>query len=103
MILGFAFSEDEDEDDSEGTNSDLPMTLPPGLYSGTSSLALVNSLSTRYCSAPIHKRVCVTLSIFDDQVARASAFGMGLVYGNMKLKVLKVKLIETFEDFVISF
>ncbi|CAA0402744.1 unnamed protein product [Arabidopsis thaliana] len=38
------------------------MTLPPGLYSGTSSLALV---------------------------ARASAFGLGLVYGNMKLKVLK--------------
>jgi hypothetical protein len=41
----------------------LTMTLPPGLYSGTSSLALV---------------------------ARASAFGLGLVYGNMKLKVLKV-------------
>ncbi|AED92149.1 hypothetical protein AtNW77_Chr5g0099111 [Arabidopsis thaliana] len=36
------------------------MTLPPGLYSGTSSLALV---------------------------ARASAFGLGLVYGNMKLKI----------------
>ncbi|CAB89342.1 putative protein [Arabidopsis thaliana] len=42
------------------------MTLPPGLYSGTSSLALV---------------------------ARASAFGLGLVYGNMKLKVLKPPLI----------
>jgi hypothetical protein len=27
---------------------------------------------------------------FNDQVARASAFGLGLVYGNMKLKVLKV-------------
>ncbi|CAH2072694.1 unnamed protein product, partial [Thlaspi arvense] len=46
------------------TNSDSPMTLPPGLYSGTSSLALV---------------------------ARASAFGIGLVYGNMKLKVLKIR------------
>lgn len=38
-------------------------TLPPGLYSGTSSLALV---------------------------ARASAFSVGLVYGSMKLKFLKV-------------
>ncbi|KFK25772.1 hypothetical protein AALP_AA8G158100 [Arabis alpina] len=38
------------------------MALPPGLYSGKSSLALM---------------------------ARASAFGMGLVYGTMKLKVLK--------------
>ncbi|WZY80560.1 hypothetical protein YC2023_026944 [Brassica napus] len=39
------------------------MALPPGLYSGTSSLALV---------------------------ARASAFSVGLLYGSMKLKVLKV-------------
>ncbi|CAN7068056.1 hypothetical protein BRARA_J01961 [Brassica rapa] len=39
------------------------MTLPPGLYSGTSSLALV---------------------------ARASAFSVGLVYGSMKLKFLKM-------------
>ncbi|KAG7024166.1 hypothetical protein SDJN02_12979, partial [Cucurbita argyrosperma subsp. argyrosperma] len=38
------------------------MALPPGPYSGTSTLALV---------------------------ARASAFTFGLVYGNIKLKVLK--------------
>ncbi|XP_010550035.1 PREDICTED: uncharacterized protein LOC104821019 [Tarenaya hassleriana] len=36
----------------------------PGLYSGTSTLALV---------------------------ARTSAFGLGLIYGNVKLKVLKIK------------
>ncbi|EEF52693.1 uncharacterized protein LOC8274633 [Ricinus communis] len=40
------------------------MAPPPGLYSGTSTLALV---------------------------ARASAFSFGLVYGNMKLKILKMK------------
>ncbi|CAG7881927.1 unnamed protein product [Brassica rapa] len=40
------------------------MTPPPGLYSGTSTLALV---------------------------ARASAFGLGLIYGNVKLKALKIK------------
>ncbi|CAF1697506.1 hypothetical protein Bca4012_000918 [Brassica carinata] len=39
------------------------MAIPPGLYSGTSSLALV---------------------------ARASAFSVGLLYGSMKLKVLKM-------------
>ncbi|XP_073158384.1 uncharacterized protein [Henckelia pumila] len=37
---------------------------PPGLYSGTSTLALV---------------------------ARASALSIGLVYGNVKLKILKAK------------
>ncbi|ANM64360.1 unnamed protein product [Arabidopsis thaliana] len=41
------------------------MAPPPGLYSGTSTLALV---------------------------ARASAFGLGLIYGNIKLKALKVHL-----------
>ncbi|XP_050232431.1 uncharacterized protein LOC126681095 [Mercurialis annua] len=41
------------------------MTPPPGLYSGTSTLALV---------------------------ARASAFSFGLVYGSMKLKYLKGKV-----------
>ncbi|KAH0881728.1 hypothetical protein HID58_069122 [Brassica napus] len=41
------------------------MTPPPGLYSGRSTLALV---------------------------ARASAFGLGLIYGNVKLKALKVLL-----------
>ncbi|KAL0553389.1 hypothetical protein IC582_007283 [Cucumis melo] len=40
------------------------MAPPPGPYSGTSTLALV---------------------------ARASAFTFGLVYGNIKLKVLKAK------------
>ncbi|KAK9286848.1 hypothetical protein L1049_015254 [Liquidambar formosana] len=40
------------------------MAPPPGLYSGTSTLALV---------------------------ARASAFSFGLVYGGMKLKYLKAK------------
>ncbi|KAJ8763502.1 hypothetical protein K2173_002385 [Erythroxylum novogranatense] len=40
------------------------MTPPPGPYSGTSTLALV---------------------------ARVSAFSFGLVYGNMKLKYLKMK------------
>ncbi|CAF1794252.1 uncharacterized protein LOC106453253 [Brassica napus] len=40
------------------------MTPPPGLYSGRSTLALV---------------------------ARASAFGLGLIYGNVKLKALKIK------------
>ncbi|KAJ6920827.1 hypothetical protein NC651_014413 [Populus alba x Populus x berolinensis] len=39
------------------------MTPPPGPYSGASSLALV---------------------------ARASAFSFGLVYGSVKLKILKV-------------
>lgn len=38
-------------------------------------------------------------------MARASAFGLGLVYGNMKLKVLKVKIlscsIKTLEEFLI--
>ncbi|KAF3607277.1 hypothetical protein DY000_02051728 [Brassica cretica] len=41
------------------------MAPPPGLYSGSSTLALV---------------------------ARASAFGLGLIYGNVKLKALKVLL-----------
>ncbi|ESR48384.1 hypothetical protein CICLE_v10003088mg [Citrus x clementina] len=40
------------------------MAPPPGPYSGTSTLALV---------------------------ARASAFTFGVVYGNMKLKILKMK------------
>ncbi|KAI5590024.1 hypothetical protein POPTR_005G236500v4 [Populus trichocarpa] len=40
------------------------MTLPPGPYSGASALALV---------------------------ARASAFSFGLVYGSVKLKILKMK------------
>ncbi|KAB2088053.1 hypothetical protein ERO13_A04G123300v2 [Gossypium hirsutum] len=40
------------------------MAPPPGPYSGTSTLALV---------------------------ARASAFSFGLVYGNFKLKYLKMK------------
>ncbi|KAM3695466.1 hypothetical protein ACB098_07G133100 [Castanea mollissima] len=40
------------------------MAPPPGLYSGTSTLALV---------------------------ARASAFSFGVVYGSIKLKYLKAK------------
>ncbi|KAL5778171.1 hypothetical protein ACOSP7_011097 [Xanthoceras sorbifolium] len=40
------------------------MAPPPGPYSGTSTLALV---------------------------ARASAFSFGLVYGNIKLKIYKMK------------
>ncbi|GAY42951.1 hypothetical protein CUMW_070880 [Citrus unshiu] len=40
------------------------MAPPPGPYSGTSTLALV---------------------------ARASAFTFGVVYGNMKLKILKLR------------
>ncbi|XP_028768031.1 uncharacterized protein LOC114725666 [Neltuma alba] len=40
------------------------MAPPPGPYSGTSTLALV---------------------------ARASAFSFGLVYGSIKLKILKAK------------
>ncbi|XP_021692694.1 uncharacterized protein LOC110673801 [Hevea brasiliensis] len=40
------------------------MAPPPGPYSGTSTLALV---------------------------ARASAFSFGLVYGSVKLKILKMK------------
>ncbi|KAH0933748.1 hypothetical protein HID58_010865 [Brassica napus] len=31
------------------------------------------------------------LSFVIDQVARASAFGLGLIYGNVKLKALKIK------------
>ncbi|KAG6785697.1 hypothetical protein POPTR_002G024900v4 [Populus trichocarpa] len=41
------------------------MTPPPGPYSGASTLALV---------------------------ARASAFSFGLVYGSVKLKILKMKV-----------
>ncbi|CAA2940397.1 ATPase, F0 complex, subunit E, mitochondrial [Olea europaea subsp. europaea] len=40
------------------------MAPPPGPYSGTSTLALV---------------------------ARVSAFSLGLIYGNMKLKILRAK------------
>ncbi|XP_019056719.1 PREDICTED: uncharacterized protein LOC109116196 [Tarenaya hassleriana] len=40
------------------------MSPSPALYSGASTLALV---------------------------ARASAFGLGLVYGNVKLKILKIQ------------
>ncbi|ANM64361.1 ATP synthase E chain [Arabidopsis thaliana] len=48
------------------------MAPPPGLYSGTSTLALV---------------------------ARASAFGLGLIYGNIKLKALKqqIRMFMAFE------
>ncbi|XP_006383738.1 uncharacterized protein LOC18099685 isoform X1 [Populus trichocarpa] len=45
------------------------MTLPPGPYSGASALALV---------------------------ARASAFSFGLVYGSVKLKILKLALLGLF-------
>ncbi|KAG8643982.1 hypothetical protein MANES_11G092164v8 [Manihot esculenta] len=45
------------------------MTPPPGLYSGTSTFALV---------------------------ARVSAFSVGLVYGNLKLKYLRIKLLSYF-------
>ncbi|KAF3550379.1 hypothetical protein Bca4012_003531 [Brassica carinata] len=55
------------------------MTPPPGLYSGTSTLALV---------------------------ARASAFGLGLIYGNVKLKALKVQLkilaFQLIESYIIA-
>ncbi|KAJ7005840.1 hypothetical protein NC653_005235 [Populus alba x Populus x berolinensis] len=49
------------------------MTPPPGPYSGASTLALV---------------------------ARASAFSFGLVYGSVKLKILKVITCLTFLDFI---
>ncbi|WZY96594.1 hypothetical protein YC2023_063516 [Brassica napus] len=55
------------------------MTPPPGLYSGTSTLAL--NLGGFL--------VCHLFRM--DQVARASAFGLGLIYGNVKLKALKIK------------
>ncbi|XP_027183434.1 uncharacterized protein LOC113783650 isoform X1 [Coffea eugenioides] len=43
------------------------MSPPPGPYSGTSTLALV---------------------------ARASAFTFGVVYGNLKLKYLKARILQ---------
>ncbi|KAG5250362.1 ATP synthase chain [Salix suchowensis] len=48
------------------------MTPPPGPYSGASTLALV---------------------------ARASAFSFGLVYGSVKLKILKILLHVSCECF----
>uniref|UniRef100_A0A0D3B9B4 ATP synthase subunit e, mitochondrial n=1 Tax=Brassica oleracea var. oleracea TaxID=109376 RepID=A0A0D3B9B4_BRAOL len=76
------------------------MTPPPGLYSGTSTLALV----TIPFSLSLSRSVSLTLVfelysfefrhlsfIIDHQVARASAFGLGLIYGNVKLKALKIK------------
>uniref|UniRef100_A0A7N0VJQ0 ATP synthase subunit e, mitochondrial n=1 Tax=Kalanchoe fedtschenkoi TaxID=63787 RepID=A0A7N0VJQ0_KALFE len=48
-------------------NRSIKMTPPPGPYSGKNALALV---------------------------ARASAVAFGLIYGNMKLKYLKVLLHE---------
>lgn len=67
------------------------MAIPPGLYSGTSSLALVYHLSLSLSPIRLLWVWLINLSLFD-QVARASAFSVGLLYGSMKLKVLKVTL-----------
>lgn len=46
------------------------------------------------------------LSFVIDQVARASAFGLGLIYGNVKLKALKVQLkilaFQLIESYIIA-
>ena len=89
-------------------NNHLMAPPPPGPYSGTSTLALVRSLEQPltfnsilfyimcslpfYCNTPISMdQFSVTLKIrYHWQVARASAFSFGLVYGSIKLKYLKV-------------
>lgn len=73
---------------------------PPGPYSGTSTLALVTSLLLFFNIFPFHFLFLfqiffhlphfISISSLRLQVARASAFTFGLVYGSIKLSYLKV-------------
>ncbi|KAH1234635.1 hypothetical protein GmHk_09G026787 [Glycine max] len=65
------------------------MAPPPGPYSGTSTLALVRSQLPFLVSFFLFSRGTHTIH---SQVARASAFSFGLVYGTIKLKYLKLEL-----------
>ncbi|KAF1898922.1 hypothetical protein Lal_00019043 [Lupinus albus] len=64
------------------------MAPPAGPYSGTTTLALVRFplFLLSLCFTVLHSFFSFIL-----KVARASAFSFGLVYGTLKLKILKAK------------
>jgi len=78
----------------------LVMAPPPGPYSGTSTLALVRSQLPFLVSFFLFSRGTHTIH---SQVARASAFSFGLVYGTIKLKYLKVLYITNPSFFIYSY